>query len=63
MPKNSNSEKIELFLAIQKLYLEFELAAKRISKIIISEVFLPVEKKTIKPIDIGGIAGGGNYYF
>ncbi|PRP85028.1 hypothetical protein PROFUN_07316 [Planoprotostelium fungivorum] len=31
------------------------------AKIIISEFELPLEKKTIKPIDIGGIAGGSKY--
>jgi len=31
------------------------------AKIIISEVYLPKEQKTIKPIEIGGIAGGDKY--
>ena len=30
-------------------------------KIIISEVFLPYKQKTIKPISIGGVAGGEKY--
>jgi hypothetical protein len=30
-------------------------------RIIISELYLPVEKKTIKPIDMGGVAGGTKY--
>jgi hypothetical protein len=35
--------------------------AKTYGHIIISEVALPDEKKTIKPIDIGGLAGGQKY--
>ncbi len=35
--------------------------AKSYGKIIISEVSLPVEKKTIKPANIGGVAGGEKY--
>ena len=37
---------------------EFVAAAKMYGKIIISEVFLPYKQKTIKPISIGGVAGG-----
>jgi hypothetical protein len=31
---------------------------KRYAKIIISELALPPEEKTIEPVDIGGVAGG-----
>jgi hypothetical protein len=36
----------------------FVSAAKTYGKIIISELSVPVSRKTIKPIDVGGIAGG-----
>ncbi|KYQ99698.1 hypothetical protein DLAC_03638 [Tieghemostelium lacteum] len=37
---------------------DFVYCADTFGKIIISELYLPVEKKTIKPVDIGGVAGG-----
>lgn len=40
---------------------DFMYTATMYGKIIISEKFLPPEKKTIRPIDIGGIAGGHKY--
>ncbi|PRP77954.1 hypothetical protein PROFUN_08488 [Planoprotostelium fungivorum] len=40
---------------------EFADTASIYAKIIISESELPVEEKTIQPIDIGGIAGGTKY--
>jgi len=40
---------------------DFVAAAKMYGKIIISEVFLPYKQKTIKPISIGGVAGGEKY--
>jgi len=43
------------------LELEFVQTATFYGKIIIGERFLPNSKKTISPIDIGGIAGGIKY--
>jgi hypothetical protein len=40
---------------------DFVHAARTFGKIIISEVFLPVGKKTIRPRTIGGIVGGEKY--
>ena len=40
---------------------DFVHAARTFGKIIITEAFLPVEKKTIKPRTIGGIVGGEKY--
>eukprot|EP01117_Protostelium_nocturnum_P006466 TRINITY_DN2328_c0_g1_i1.p1 TRINITY_DN2328_c0_g1~~TRINITY_DN2328_c0_g1_i1.p1 ORF type:complete len:1080 (+),score=470.57 TRINITY_DN2328_c0_g1_i1:226-3465(+) len=40
---------------------EFSDNAMTYAKIIISEVFLPSESKTFKPVDIGGVAGGSKY--
>ncbi|KYQ99702.1 hypothetical protein DLAC_03642 [Tieghemostelium lacteum] len=37
---------------------DFVYCADTFGKIIISELYLPVDKKTIKPVDIGGVAGG-----
>ncbi len=43
-----------------KLVEEFNEIAIQAGKTIISELFLSVDDKTIKPIDAGGIAGGNN---
>jgi hypothetical protein len=40
---------------------DFLHVAKTYGKIIITERFIPVEEKTVKPIDIGGKAGGVKY--
>lgn len=37
---------------------DFVYAVETFGKIIISERYLPYEEKTIKPIKLGGIAGG-----
>ena len=46
------------FLGLRNLAHDFVYAAVTYGKIIISEHCLPLSMKTIKPIDIGGIAGG-----
>jgi len=40
---------------------DFHHAAKTYGKMIISEVYLPLENKTIKPASVGGQAGGDKY--
>lgn len=40
---------------------DFTYAAKTYGRIIISEIYLPVEEKTIKPATMGGIAGGEKF--
>lgn len=57
----ANVDLINLFQV--SLYIFFNLkdflhAAKTYGKIILSEVCLPVEKKTIQPAILGGLAGG-----
>jgi hypothetical protein len=37
---------------------EFTLQAQQIGEVILSELFLPVQQRTYKPIDAGGVAGG-----
>lgn len=43
------------YLALAKEFLSF---ADLISRIIIDEAFLPAENKSIKSINVGGVAGG-----
>ena len=44
----------ELISAIEN---EFISTAKRIGEVIINEIYLPLNKKTIKPSEVGGIIG------
>eukprot|EP00753_Platysulcus_tardus_P018257 PLAT6799.1.p1 GENE.PLAT6799.1~~PLAT6799.1.p1 ORF type:complete len:1510 (+),score=553.32 PLAT6799.1:376-4530(+) len=48
-------------VALGKLMRAFTQTALRVGKTIIREVALPVEEKTIKPADVGGIAGGSKF--
>lgn len=49
----------ELFNLIR----EFSAVARSVGKVIASEAHLPVTAKTVKPADVGGIAGGQKFYF
>lgn len=49
------------FQKLSQLAQDFVYAAKMYGKIICSEVCIPDEKKTIKPINLGGKAGGPKY--
>jgi hypothetical protein len=49
-------------LKLAALERDFLQTAKLYAKIIIDEKFLPVTKKTIKPANMGGIAGGLKYF-
>lgn len=51
----------EKYRTLQELGHDFVYAAKTYGKIIISEIELPEDAKTIKSIDAGGIAGGEKY--
>jgi hypothetical protein len=42
---------------------DFRTSASNIAKRIIDEAFLPLHQKTIKPVDVGGIAGGQKYVY
>lgn len=44
--------------SLSHLARDFIYASKLYAKVIISELFVPTEHKTIKPVKIGGIAGG-----
>eukprot|EP01091_Cochliopodium_minus_P013456 TRINITY_DN4343_c0_g1_i3.p1 TRINITY_DN4343_c0_g1~~TRINITY_DN4343_c0_g1_i3.p1 ORF type:complete len:256 (-),score=68.36 TRINITY_DN4343_c0_g1_i3:637-1404(-) len=55
---SDENEKISRIATITK---NFQFHAKKYGEIIISEKLLPVEKKIIKPISLGGIAGGDKF--
>eukprot|EP01132_Coremiostelium_polycephalum_P007680 gene7680-9448_t len=52
---------LDKFQKLTFLAMDFVKAAENYGFIIIKEMFLPNELKTIKPIDLGGIAGGQKY--
>jgi hypothetical protein len=47
--------------ALSHLARDFIYASKLYAKVIISELCVPTEHKTIRPVKIGGIAGGSNF--
>ena len=54
-------DKIENLQRVNHLIHEFETCAVAFGKTIIDEIFVEPSRKTIKPIDIGGEAGGEKY--
>lgn len=57
LPVSNLSSYSDKMSGLRKLISEFNEEAKKIGKIIISEMFLPTAKKSIKDINVGGIAG------
>ncbi|KYQ96645.1 hypothetical protein DLAC_03928 [Tieghemostelium lacteum] len=55
------SASLSKFQSLSYLAMDFVKAAEMYGLIIIKEMFMPIELKTIKPINIGGIAGGEKY--
>jgi tetratricopeptide (TPR) repeat protein len=58
---SSNEERLTAYLLLSNLAKDFIFIVRTYAKIIISEVYIPFDDKTIKPIKIGGIAGGEKY--
>ena len=52
---------LEKFRRLSALARDFVYVAEVYGRIIISETYISVENKTIKPQTIGGIAGGSKY--
>jgi len=52
---------LEKFERLSSLEQDFVYAAETYGRIIISEHFLPHDNRTIKPVSVGGIAGGEKY--
>eukprot|EP01103_Thecamoeba_quadrilineata_P014362 TRINITY_DN4268_c0_g1_i1.p1 TRINITY_DN4268_c0_g1~~TRINITY_DN4268_c0_g1_i1.p1 ORF type:complete len:1004 (+),score=207.99 TRINITY_DN4268_c0_g1_i1:8-3019(+) len=55
------SERLRIYSELSNLSQDFCTNAKTYGRIIITEVVLPNEHKTIKPCDLGGYAGGTKY--
>jgi hypothetical protein len=58
---NSENPPESLLIALNKFSQEFMTRATQIGKIIVEEVSLPNDQKTIKPKSFGGVAGGEKY--
>jgi hypothetical protein len=50
------------FNQLHHLALDFAYCAENYGRIIISEIMLPDQEKTIQPVSIGGVAGGQKYF-
>jgi hypothetical protein len=61
--ENSKENMDELLKGYASVAQQFVDSAIMCAKIIISEVCLPVEQKSLKPVDMGGIAGGTKYIY
>eukprot|EP01105_Mastigella_eilhardi_P018223 TRINITY_DN4210_c0_g1_i2.p1 TRINITY_DN4210_c0_g1~~TRINITY_DN4210_c0_g1_i2.p1 ORF type:complete len:820 (+),score=192.17 TRINITY_DN4210_c0_g1_i2:941-3400(+) len=62
-PHTLEPEKCAIMQQLMNLAQDFIYAATTFGKIIISELYLPVEQKTIKPrLSAGGVAGGLKYF-
>eukprot|EP01117_Protostelium_nocturnum_P010911 TRINITY_DN3939_c0_g1_i1.p1 TRINITY_DN3939_c0_g1~~TRINITY_DN3939_c0_g1_i1.p1 ORF type:complete len:1699 (-),score=618.56 TRINITY_DN3939_c0_g1_i1:206-5302(-) len=61
LPQKESLERVYRFERISQLANDFEHTAITYGKIIISEASLPIHQKTVKPVSIGGQAGGEKY--
>eukprot|EP01128_Nolandella_sp_AFSM9_P006750 TRINITY_DN3544_c0_g1_i1.p1 TRINITY_DN3544_c0_g1~~TRINITY_DN3544_c0_g1_i1.p1 ORF type:complete len:469 (+),score=102.11 TRINITY_DN3544_c0_g1_i1:92-1408(+) len=52
---------IQLNLEFIDISKDFLHAARKFGKVIISEIFLPYDQKTVRPIQMGGVIGGEKY--
>eukprot|EP01125_Pyxidicula_operculata_P017771 TRINITY_DN626_c0_g1_i2.p1 TRINITY_DN626_c0_g1~~TRINITY_DN626_c0_g1_i2.p1 ORF type:complete len:1906 (-),score=451.08 TRINITY_DN626_c0_g1_i2:60-5777(-) len=59
----SMPDNLEKFKSLANLAKDFTSVAQAYGKIIISECFLPDSEKTLKPVSLGGLAGGKKYIF
>ena len=58
MAEGTEEQKLLKYKKLSSLSKDFVHIAKRFGKIIISEQFLPTERRTINPTSVGGSAGG-----
>jgi alpha-tubulin suppressor-like RCC1 family protein len=58
---DSPQERQRCYSELSALVIDFINMATTYARIIIGETFLPLEEKTIKPVDFGGVAGGEKF--
>lgn len=50
-----------LLQTLAEIARDFEHTALHFAELVVSEMFLPPERRTVKPLGIGGIAGGAKF--
>lgn len=60
-PNSSILQQEKAYHQLANLSTDFIYTVKTYARIIISEAYLPDDQKIIKPVDVGGIAGGSKY--
>lgn len=63
MPMDTTAQRLERVTQFRKLSISFCDIASKIGKTIIEEKILPLDQKSIKPVSIGGVAGGEKYIY
>ena len=61
--RDATLSEAQKFQQLSDLYMDFKQIAKHIGKTLIMEKHLPVSKKTIRPLSLGGVAGGEKYVY
>jgi hypothetical protein len=61
-PNTRHDQRMQVYQQLANLGQNFIYTAKTYGKIIISEVYLEPDRKTIKPLEGKGFAGGDKYY-
>lgn len=61
LPEQTFSQLRVKYQQISSIIGEFLDAVREYGRIIIAEVSLPAEEKTIKPVNVGGVAGGSKF--
>lgn len=60
-PNTRREDRIAAYASVAHLAEDFQYTVQTYGRIIISEVYLPPEEKTVKTTKVGGIAGGDKY--
>jgi Clustered mitochondria/Translation initiation factor eIF3 subunit 135 len=55
------SVKVSLHARLTAVARDFMYCSKSVARVILNELHLPLEKKTLKPVNVGGVAGGDKY--
>lgn len=61
LPETTSSMQLHKYMLLSQLSEDFMLQVRQHGRTIISEMYLPVEERTIKPIELKGVAGGTKF--
>ncbi len=59
--KEKNAKSLQSCADLERLARDFTETARTYGRVIISELHLPVEAKTVRPINMGGVLGGTKF--